>query len=106
METSKGCSYPECSVDGPIVVLYAPVEIRSCDAHWSEMYSRYLTGKKKPNVNLGQTMEKWTHVDKKTGRTINHKLSVGKSWEIENRRVSQDDGKTAINRITGKPAEY
>lgn len=100
------CSYPECQAEGLVVVLYAPVEVRSCDGHWPALYKHYLTGKKRSNANLGQTLEKWTHVDKKSGKEITHKLSVGKSWEIENRRVSQDDGVTVVNRATGKPAEY
>ena len=50
-------------------------------------------------------MDKWTHVDKKTGRTIKHKISGGKDWEIKNRVISKDDGKTPINRVTGKPAQ-
>ena len=102
---SETCSYPECQTHGLIVVLYAPREIRSCDDHWPALYKHYLTGKNRSNANLGQTLEKWTHVDKKTGRTIKHKLSTGKNWEIENRRISQDDKKTVINRVTGKPAE-
>lgn len=100
------CSYPECQAEGLVVVLYAPVEVRSCDEHWPALYKHYLTGKKRSNANLGQTLEKWTHVDKKSGKEVTHKLSVGKSWEIENRRVSQDDGVTVVNRATGKPAQY
>lgn len=62
-------------------------------------------GPKRNNVNLGQTADSWTHIDKKTGNQIKHKLSTGKAWEIENRVVSKDDGKTIINRVTGKPAQ-
>lgn len=106
MGSDQTCSYPECSALGPIVVLYAPVEIRCCDEHWPALYKHYLIGKKRSNVNLGQTIEKWTHVDKKSTNQIKHKLSVGKSWEIDNRVISRDDGKTVINRVTGKPAQY
>ena len=105
METSTVCSFHGCSVEGPIVVKYAPVEVRSCDEHWSQLYKLYLTGKKQNSTSLGQTIERWTHTDKKTGRTIKHKLTGGKAWEIDNRRISQDDKITVINRVTGKPAQ-
>lgn len=101
----NNCSYPECQEKGPIVVLYAPTEVFSCDGHWPAQYKHYLTGKKRSTIGLGQTLEKWTHVDKKTGDEKVHKLSVGKNWEITNRRLA-DDGKTVINRVTGKVAEY
>lgn len=59
----------------------------------------------KKNVNLGQALEKWTHVDK-NGVEHKHKLTVGKSWEIDNRVTSKDDGVTVVNRATGKEAQY
>jgi len=99
------CSYPECYSEGNIPVKYAPLEVLSCDEHWHKLYKLHLTGKKYSNASLGQTMDKWTHVDKKTGRTIKHKISGGKDWEIKNRVISKDDGKTPINRVTGKPAQ-
>ena len=99
------CSFPECQTPGLIVVLYAPVEIRSCDEHWPEMYSRYLTGKKRSTAGLGQTVERWTHVDKASGKEIKHKITVGKQFEIVNRGFA-DDGKTVINKKTGKLAQY
>lgn len=34
------------------------------------------------------------------------KLTNGKAWEIANRAVSKDDGRTVINKSTGKPAQY
>lgn len=34
------------------------------------------------------------------------RLSNGKAWEIANRIVSPDDGRTMINKKTGKPAQY
>lgn len=102
----KTCSYPECSVEGLIVVKYAPVEVRSCDYHWPSLYKLHLTGKKRSLASLGQILEKWNHVDKKTGRVIKHKISVGKNSEIESRIISKDDNKTVINKHTGKPTEY
>jgi hypothetical protein len=56
------------------------------------------------NVNLGQTVEKWTHVNKQ-GEEKKHKLTVGKDWEINNRAIAED-GKTVINRVTRKEAQY
>lgn len=50
--------------------------------------------------------------DDRTGKfnyTLHQKtlgVSNGKAWEIDNRIVSKDDGKTVINRVTGKPAQY
>lgn len=37
------------------------------------------------------------------GRT---KVTRGKAWEIDQRIKSPDDGRTIINRKTGKPAQY
>jgi hypothetical protein len=34
------------------------------------------------------------------------RVTNGKAWEIKNRVVSKDDGKTVINKVTGKPAQY
>lgn len=56
------------------------------------------------NVNLGQTTQKWTNVDKK-GIEHKHRLTVGKDWEINN-RVLAEDGKTVINKVTNKEAQY
>lgn len=65
-----------------------------------------VTMRPKPiNVNLGQTVERWNHVDKK-GIEHKHRLTVGKDWEINNRVVSRDDKMTVINRVTGKEAQY
>lgn len=32
-------------------------------------------------------------------------ITRGKMWEIDNRGVSRDDGRTVINRITGREAQ-
>lgn len=62
--------------------------------------------KSKPiNPNLGQTLDRWEHVDKK-GIVHKHRLSVGKDYEISNRAISRDDGKTVINSKTGRPSDY
>jgi uncharacterized Zn ribbon protein len=53
----------------------------------------------KYNANLNQTFA--TYGDGNT-----KKLTNGKAWEIANRTVSKDDGKTIINRVTGKPTQY
>lgn len=58
------------------------------------------------NPNLGQTVQRWTHIDKTTGREIKHRLTSGKEWEISHRRVSQDDPKVVINTFTKKEAQY
>lgn len=99
------CSHSGCTEEGPIVVTYAPSEVRSCDTHWPEMY-QWLKSKKKVNVNIGSTIDRWTHVDKKTGREIKHKLTQGKQWEIENRRISKDDPKVVINAVTKRESQY
>lgn len=105
-DMNNNCSYPNCEAKGPINVKYAPQHIRSCDKHWSSMYRMHLTGARKFSANLHQIVDKSTHRDKKTGKLISHKLSVGKQWEIDNRRLSPDDGATVVNRATGKPAQY
>ena len=58
----------------------------------------------KYNAQLNQTVESWTHVDKK-GVEHKHKISGGKQFEIVN-RVIAEDGKTVINKVTGKPSQY
>lgn len=57
------------------------------------------------NVNLGQTLDRWTSVDKKTGKEISHRISVGKNWELENRRLSKEDNKTVLNIKTNKETQ-
>lgn len=32
-------------------------------------------------------------------------LTNGRAWEIKNRTISKEDGKTVINKITGRPAQ-
>lgn len=59
----------------------------------------------KYNVNLGQTLDSWKHVDKQ-GVEHTHRLTVGKSWEIDQRRVSPEDNKVVINNKTGKETSY
>ena len=53
------------------------------------------------SCNLGQTADSWVKHDGTRGR-----ITSGKNWEIANRMISKDDGKTPINRVTGKPAQY
>lgn len=76
--------------------------------HEGRLGCRDCAGKvpKRYNVNLGQTVEQWTHIDKHTTNEIKHKLTVGKNWEIDNRIISKDDPKVVINRVTGKPSQY
>ena len=100
------CSYPECQTEGLVVVKYAPVEIRSCDEHWPVLYKQHLTGKRSPSTSIGQIIDKWSHIDKKTGNSINHKLSGGKAAEIRDRIVCKEDKNVILNRTTGKPAQY
>ena len=59
-----------------------------------------------PDYTLNQSLETWTHRNKRSGKLINHKLTKGKAFEIENRRISLDDGYSVINVKTGKPAQY
>ena len=42
------------------------------------------------------------HQDVGDGTT---KVTRGKAWEIANRGISRDDGRTVINKITGRPAQ-
>ncbi len=51
------------------------------------------------NVNLGQTVATFTAADGTKG-----KLTVGKSWEIEHRRMTPEG--VVINTRTGRPAQY
>jgi hypothetical protein len=53
----------------------------------------------------GKSIFNWQlhDVEFKDGKT---RLTKGKSWEIKNRVKSPDDGRTIINKVTGKPAQY
>jgi transcription elongation factor Elf1 len=53
------------------------------------------------NCNLGQVVDKWVDEDGKTRR-----VTYGKAWEIENRRISKDDGVTVVNYATGQETKY
>lgn len=94
------CNY--CKQQVKQLVIPADKKILACRS------CAYPEGAPRPtyNVNLGQTVEKWTHIDKKTGNEIKHKVTTGKQWEIEHRRLSGDDGHTVVNYATGKPAQY
>lgn len=70
-----------------------------CEACYGVVRKQFL-------CNLGQTVQKFTHVDKKTGKEVVHKLTAGKDWEISQRRISLDDNTTVVNRATGKEAQY
>lgn len=61
----------------------------------------YRPIKKFTNCNLGQTLDKWTGPKGET-----HRVTTGKRWEMEQRRVSKADNFTVINKATGKLPEY
>lgn len=56
------------------------------------------------NVNLGQTVDRWEGVDK-NGNVHKHKLTTGKAWELDQRRLTPD-GKHAYNIKTGRGTQY
>lgn len=96
------CSHVECGVEGNLaLIVLVPLQVLACDKHYKSLYETYIKKMKSKNVNLGQSSDRWTGSD---GRVRN--ISVGKEWEINNRVLSKDDGKTMINRVTGKPAQY
>lgn len=90
-----------CNHVALINVIYAPVEVWSCDKHFSELYNLFLKSRRKVNVNLGQVIDKWVKPDGTIG-----KITVGKDWEIRNRTISNDDGRSVVNKVNGKPPEY
>lgn len=94
------CSYPDCDQKPEVPVLYAP-EIWACDEHYLILYKTYIKNKESKNVNLGQVVQYYKKRDGSRGR-----ITHGKAWEIDNRTVSKQDGKTIINRRTGKEAQY
>ena len=53
------------------------------------------------NPNLGQTVDRYVRKDGTVG-----KITVGKDWEISQRRISKDDNHTVINQATGKLPQY
>ncbi len=96
------CSHVECGVEGNLaLILSIPVQVLACDEHYKYLYDSYIKKVRYVNTNLGQSADKWIGNDGKQ-----HNMTVGKEWEINNRILSKDDGKTMINRVTGKPAQY
>lgn len=99
------CSFPECVTEGNLAaVIFHPLEVLACDEHYSVLAEAYLRRKPFRNVSLGQTLEKWTHVDKQ-GNERKHRITHGKAYEIDSRGLAED-GKTVINKKTGKPTQY
>ena len=99
------CSFPDCIVEGNLAaIIFHPVEVLACDGHYPLLAEAYLRRKPFRNVSLGQTLEKWTHVDKQ-GNEKKHRITAGKAWEIDHRTLASD-GKTVINKKTQKEAQY
>jgi hypothetical protein len=82
---------PRCKAETTKLVIPLNGKL-GCDLCSEKSPSRY-------NVNLNQTFAKY-------GDNNSKRLTTGKAWEIANRVVSKDDGKTIINKVTGKPAQY
>ena len=95
------CYLEDCNQEGSIVVCYQPLYVRSCDEHYRELYKSFLKSRRPRNVNLGQTVDTYVKSDGSIG-----KITAGKAWEIENRTISPDDGRSVVNKKTGKPPEY
>ena len=95
------CYTEDCNQEGSIVVTYQPIYVASCDECYAALYKMFLKSRRKQNCNLGQTVHEYVKKDGSRGR-----LTAGKDWEIANRTISKDDGKTVINKVTGKPAQY
>ena len=57
--------------------------------------------KRQANCNIGQTVDRYTSRDGTPGR-----ITVGKAWEQDQRRISKDDNFTVINRVTQKETQY
>lgn len=53
------------------------------------------------NVNLGQTVDTYVKKDGSKGR-----ITVGKDWEMSNRRISSEDKRIVINKATGRETQY
>ncbi len=83
------CYLEDCNQGGSIVVCYQPQYVRSCDEHYDELYRTF------------QTVDTYKKSDGSVG-----KITAGKAWEIENRTISPDDGRSVVNKKTGKPAQY
>lgn len=95
-----------CSNQALYGVVLAPVEVLSCDEHYKQLYSNCVKNKRFSLCDLGQTTDRWTHTDKKTGRVIKHRLTRGKDVEIRDRVISKEDPKVVLNGRTGKETQY
>jgi hypothetical protein len=102
--TIKSMNCYLCIAQGIYGIVLSPEEVYACDSHYDELMERFIRSKRRGLCDPHQA-ESWTHRDKKSGSLRKHKLSKGKAWEIGNRTLASD-GKTVINRITGKLSEY
>lgn len=87
------CDCPSCGAPAYKLVIYQEPKKLGCPA----------CGTQKPkskNVNLNQTVQSWVGP-----KGQKHRLTSGKSWEIENRVISKEDPNVVINKVTGKPTE-
>lgn len=80
---------PKCGSDAVklVIPLGGRLGCRSCSDPARTKY----------NAQLNQTLH---NIDGKT------RITRGRAFELDNRIKSPDDGRTIINRITGKPAQY
>lgn len=94
------CSYCEVDKEHPevFVVLYAPIEIKTCNSCWPVAYLD-LKSKKRFVCDLNSSVDTYTRKDGSKG-----KITKGKAWEIENRKTSPEG--QIVNRKTGKPTQY
>jgi hypothetical protein len=88
---------PNCKADATRLIIYNEPKYLGCP-------SCGVASRPYVNVNLGQTVEKWTHINKQ-GEEKKHRITVGKDWELSNRALAED-GKTVINKVTNKEAQY
>ena len=86
----------------PIYIGYFDMkDIYSCDEHYPELDKRYIRNKRFSNANLHLAVDSWENT--KTHKR--QKVTTGKAWEIAHRTLAED-GKTVVNSVTGKEAEY
>ncbi len=85
---------PNCGAQAKRLIIFNDPYHTGCDNCGQARKRFSITG-------LGSTDDKWHGDDGKV-----HRITAGKRWEIENRTISKDDGKTVINKVTGKPTQY
>lgn len=90
-----------CPSQGVYGIVLAPTEVYSCESHYDELFYSFIKRKSRSVCDLHTSVDSYENT--KTHKR--QRISKGKDWEIKHRTLAED-GKTVINKVTGKEAQY